>query len=76
MFAVVDAPQAGCLVFYGTEQKVTHVALCLDSELMVEAGGGGSTTKTLLDSIRKRAYVRRRRIDRRADIVAYADPFI
>ena len=31
---------------------------------------------SVLDSVRKRAYVRQRRIDRRDDIVGYADPFM
>jgi cell wall-associated NlpC family hydrolase len=71
----VDSPYRGCLVFYG-RPRVSHVAICVDDTYMIEAGGGGSTTKTILDSVRKRAYVRQRRIDRRDDIVGYADPFM
>jgi len=70
----VDTPHAGCLLFYG-RSKITHVAIALDNELMIEAGGGDSRTKQLVDAILRRAFVRRRRINRRSDLVAVCDPF-
>lgn len=70
-------PGKGCLLFYGKSvENISHVAVAIDAEFMYEAGGGGSTTRSVLDSIRKRAYVRRRRIDRRSDLVAVVDPFM
>ena len=70
----VEKIQAGCLLFFG-KPKISHVAMAIDDELMIEAGGGGSTTKNLADAILKRAFVRRRRIDRRSDLVAICNPF-
>ena len=75
--AIVDSPQCGCLVFYGGgASSVSHVAVCIDETYMVEAGGGDSRTVTLRDAIKKRAFVRRRPINRRNDIVGYADPYL
>lgn len=72
----VAKPSKGCLLFYGKNaENISHVAVAIDAEFMYEAGGGDSTTRSLLDSMRKRAYVRRRRIDRRSDLVAVVDPF-
>lgn len=70
----VSKPIAGALVFYG-KTRATHVAICLDESLMIEAGGGNSTTEDLDDAIVQNAYVRVRPINRRADILGYADPF-
>ena len=75
--AIVGAPQCGCLVFYGGgAASISHVAVCIDETYMVEAGGGDSRTVTLRDAIKKRAFVRRRAINRRDDIVGYADPYL
>ena len=66
----------GALIFYGRSiGRISHVTMAIDDEFMWEAGGGDSTTRSILDSVRKRAYVRRRRIDRRSDLVAVCDPF-
>jgi cell wall-associated NlpC family hydrolase len=73
--STVEEPYAGCLLFYG-RSKITHVAVALDSELMIEAGGGDSRTRQLIDAITRRAFVRRRRIDRRSDLIAICDPFM
>jgi cell wall-associated NlpC family hydrolase len=72
---VVDSPYRGCLVFYG-RSSVSHVAICVDDTFMIEAGGGDSTTQSIMDSVRKRAYVRQRKIVRRDDILGYVDPFL
>lgn len=66
---------AGSIAFYGESvTKVTHIAFCLDQYLMIEAGGGGSTTKTLQDAITQNAYVRMRLIKSRKDLVAVIKP--
>lgn len=59
----------GALAFYGTEAKVTHVAFMIDSNRIVEAGGGGSKTLTREDAASQNAYVRIRPVDARKDLV-------
>jgi cell wall-associated NlpC family hydrolase len=61
--------QFGSLLFFGKEEKITHVAIALNGVSMIEAGGGGSKTKTIDDAIRDKAYVRIRPIRRRLDLV-------
>jgi cell wall-associated NlpC family hydrolase len=64
------------LIFYGRSvPKISHVAMAIDDEFIYEAGGGTSRTQSIMDAIRHRAFVRRRRIDRRSDLVAICDPF-
>lgn len=70
--SVRDCPP-GALLFYG-RAKITHVAVSIGFGLMVEAGGGGSSTKTLADAIKAEAFVRVRPILRRGDLVAACDP--
>jgi hypothetical protein len=73
---IVQKPLPGCLLFFGRSvDKISHVAIAKDSQFMYEAGGGDSRTKALWDSIRQRAYMRIRPIDRRSDLVAICDPF-
>lgn len=38
-----DIPFEGCLIFYGTSEKVTHIAYSLNEKLTIQAQGGGST---------------------------------
>lgn len=65
----------GDLVFYGRSEKdITHVAICLDDLLMLEAGGGGSRTVNKNKAEEQGAYVRMRPILTRKDIVGYGRP--
>lgn len=64
-------PHAGCLAFYGKDvNKITHVALCMNDRQVIEAAGGGSSTKTHADAVRDKAHVRVRPVDYRKDLVA------
>jgi cell wall-associated NlpC family hydrolase len=67
-------PQAGCLAFYGSEYKVTHVAMCIDDYRMIEAGGGGSNTTSVMLASSHNAYVRIRPINSRSDLVSVIRP--
>jgi len=71
---VVQNPQAGALVFYGTLTKMTHIAMCIDSFRIIEAGGGGSNTLTWEDAAKQAAYIRIRPIRRRKDLQAIIMP--
>ena len=58
----------GDVLFFGKDRShITHVAIAIDSELMVEAGGGGSKCKTPATST---GMVRVRPIASRKDLVA------
>lgn len=66
---------AGALCFYGrSATKITHVGFCLNQYQMIEAGGGGSRTKTEADAIRDNAFIRVRLINRRQDLVSIIRP--
>lgn len=66
----------GTLLFFGASvSAITHVALAIDDEFMVEAGGGGSKTKTPDDAKKSGACVRVRPINTRRDLVAIVCPY-
>lgn len=68
-------PARGALAFYGGgASRITHVAICLNDRLVVEAGGGGSKTTTLQAAIEQNAFVRIRPVGRRKDLVAVILP--
>jgi cell wall-associated NlpC family hydrolase len=64
-----ESREFGAFVFFGKETRVTHVGICLNDRIMIEAGGGGSTTKTKEDAIKQKAFVKISSINRRKDIV-------
>lgn len=58
-------PYIGCLVFWFNSRGVsTHVAVMKDHLSIIHAAGGGSTTTTLAESIRKNAYVKQRNLEK------------
>lgn len=61
--------QEGSIVFFG-KKPITHVAYCLNADLMIEAGGGGHNTISVQDAIRHEAFVRVRPIASRVDFSA------
>lgn len=72
---LLSEPKAGAIAFYGqTPSKITHVTFCLNKYIMIEAGGGDSTTTSVVEAAKKDAYVRVRPIDRRKDLVAVVMP--
>jgi cell wall-associated NlpC family hydrolase len=58
----VDIPFRGCLVFWGTKEKLTHVEICIDEHHTIGASGGGSKTITEQDAIQQNAYIKVRPI--------------
>jgi cell wall-associated NlpC family hydrolase len=71
----LPAARAGGLAFFGSSKRaISHVGFCLSSELMLEAGGGGSATPSIEAAIAQNAYVRIRPIDRRTDLQAIIVP--
>lgn len=58
------------LLFFGkSPNKITHIAIALTKEVMIEAGGGDSRTKTREDAIKKEARVRIVPIAKRKDLL-------
>lgn len=70
----VDDAGVGDLVFFGTEEGVTHVALAWGEGSMLEAGGGGSKTVTVAIAREQNAEVRIRPINRRHDLFSILRP--
>lgn len=65
----------GSIVFFGQSlSQITHVALLLSPDYMIEAGGGGSRTNTLQDAINQNAFVRIRPVKNRKDMVSILTP--
>lgn len=65
----------GSLAFYGKDANhITHIGFCIDSETMIEAGGGDSTTDNDSTAIEKNAFVRVRPIKYRKDFLFVIRP--
>lgn len=69
-----NSEAVAALAFYGSPRKITHVGICLNSELMLEAGGGGPHIKTLEDARKYNAIIRVRPISYRKDLVGIIKP--
>ena len=58
---VVGSPSLGCLVFYGRDiRRITHVAFMITEDIILEAGGGGSSTIDAESADKANAFVRAR----------------
>ncbi len=73
LFPEIIEPDFGALVFFGSG-SISHVGFCLNSLLMLEAGGGGSKTLTKADAAAQNAYVRVRPIRGRQNLVGFRQP--
>ena len=66
-----SSAKGDCLLFFGKSQlEITHVAISIDDEWMIEAARGDSHTLLPQHAIDKIAKVEFNRIDRRKDLVA------
>lgn len=63
--------QPGDLVFYGANNKATHVMMCIGSGMCVGASGGDHTCITEEIAKQKGASVKIKRIDYRSDYIQY-----
>jgi cell wall-associated NlpC family hydrolase len=74
---VVALPRVGALAFFSNKQgQVSHVAICKNTWLMIEAGGGDSSTVDQASAVKQNAFIRIRPIGYRGTPVGYADPFL
>lgn len=73
--STVNVLKPGALVFYGKSVKeISHVAFCLSSYQVIEAGGGDHTTLTLADAAAKNACVRISLVDAHPGRIASVRP--
>ena len=66
--------QKGALVFYGTRDKIIHVAFMIDDESIIEAGGGDRDTTNREIAIMRGARVRIRSLNYRNDMLEILRP--
>lgn len=65
----------GSLAFYGKDaSRINHVAMMISNYQIIEAGGGGSGTRTHADAAEQNAFVRVRLLNHRKDLVALLRP--
>lgn len=65
----------GAIAFFGkSDEEVSHVAFCVNKDLMLEAAGGDSTTLTREDAVRQNAFVKMNPITRRRDLISVIMP--
>lgn len=69
----VNNPDFGVLAFFGN-MRATHVSFCLNNTIHIEAGGGGSKTKTEKNAADQNAYLRVRPINSRSDLLGFGWP--
>lgn len=69
----IKEPKRGDLAFYG-KKHITHVALFIDNQHIIEAAGGGSNTRSMEDAILQQAYVRIRPYKYRGDLLKITRP--
>lgn len=65
-------PRPGALIFYGS--PISHVALCISEQLVIEAGGGDHTTINRSEAAKRSACVRIRPYTHRRDIAEIVLP--
>lgn len=67
--------KTGTLYFYGTSlTKITHVALGIGPDSIIEAGGGGSRTTSVDAAEKAEAFVRLRPNNHRRDLLITLNP--
>ena len=73
--STVGVYAAGALAFYGSDfGHIIHVAFMIDQYRIIEAGGGGSGTRTKDDADHQNAFVRMRLVKHRKDFLTTLKP--
>lgn len=64
----VQDPYRGCLVFwFASDSRAKHVAICKDKKFIIHATGGGPSTDTLQDAIKRNAFVKQRSLEKEVE---------
>ena len=61
--------RAGSLAFYGSHDKISHVAFMIDRHRVIESAGGGHKTLTAREAATDNAFCRIRPLEHRRDLV-------
>lgn len=73
--AHIGSLESGALAFYGADDhSITHVALLLSPDIIIEAAGGDHTTTSVEQAIKQNAFVKLRNINYRKDLVSVLMP--
>jgi len=71
----ISQPEAGDLAFWFTEERATHVAVCISPFFCITADGGGSATLTLEDARKQNAFIKIRHIWHRKNNPKFVNVF-
>lgn len=72
---IISAIGAGALCFYGkSTNQISHVALMVNDNQIIEAGSGTSQTLTAQDAAKQNAFIRIRPYNHRKDLVEVIMP--
>lgn len=71
----VPYPYPGCLVFFGYDDRASHVEFCINDMQTIGASGGGRSTLSLKAAVEQNAFIKVRPINRRDDLIRIVDPF-
>lgn len=71
---LLSEPKEGAICFYGTSERMIHVAFCVDDWRIIEAGSGNSRIRTVEDAKASNAFVRIRPVAYRKDLYAIVMP--
>lgn len=65
----VHKPYRGCLVLWiNTKGLAKHVAVCKDENFIIHASGGGPSTDTIQDAVKRNAFVKQRLLKQEGEI--------
>lgn len=72
--ARVELADFGDMALYGTPEHVSHIAICVNAAVVVEAGGGGHEVTTPAIARERNAMVRFSPLKRRSDLLCVLRP--
>ncbi len=62
---VCSVPSRGCLVFYFTDERATHIGIAIDQWHYITADGGGSKCVNAAEAAKRNAFIKVRPINSR-----------
>jgi len=71
---LLDKRDLGDLCFYGEANKITHCAICLNDDFIIEARGGDETTNSIEEAKKRGAQVSVSPLNSRKDLFTILRP--